>query len=97
MFIKEITQDLIDSIDLFKAHPHKHDFDEMYLMIGDPSAITFEVLLDKERFEVSSPGAVYIPEGLPHGIRPIKASVGLSGGLIPICLNGEYKTISIWV
>lgn len=61
--------------------------------IGDQDAITFEVLLGDEFYEVATPGSVYIPRDLPHAIRLVKATVGLSGGLIPVYLNGEYVTL----
>jgi hypothetical protein len=110
MFIKEITQEMIDLMDTVgKATEHRHDFDELYLMIGDKDAITFEVMLgdefgDKdaitfevmlgdEFYEVATPASVYLPKGLPHSIRPIKATAGLCGGLIPVCMNGEYTTL----
>jgi len=93
LFIKEITQEMKDiAIQSDRATPHMHDFDEMYLMIGDNEAITFEVMLGDEVYEVATPAAVYIPQNTPHAIRPVGATVGASGGLIPICLNGEYIT-----
>ncbi|MGC9324117.1 MAG: hypothetical protein ACP5G0_05130 [Desulfomonilia bacterium] len=96
LFIKEITQELKDiAIKTDRAVPHKHTFDEMYLMIGDTDAITFEVMLDDEVYQVSTPAAVYIPKDIPHAIRPVDATVGMSGGLIPVCLNGEYVTLPV--
>lgn len=96
VFIKEISQEMVDMMDaIAKATPHKHDYDEMYLMIGDENAITFEVMLGDEIYEIATPGSVYIPKGLPHAIRPVKATVGLAGGLIPVCLNGEYITLPV--
>ncbi|MBN1637303.1 MAG: hypothetical protein JW920_12360 [Deltaproteobacteria bacterium] len=96
LFIKEITREMVDLMDgVGKATAHKHDFDEMYLMIGDKNAIVFEVMLGDEFYEVATPGAVYVPKGLPHAIRPVKATVGLTGGLIPVCLNGEYITLPV--
>ena len=93
LFIKEITQGLKDmAIGKDRATPHLHDFDEMYLMIGDEGAITFEVILGDEEYRVATPAAVYVPKGTPHGIRPVDATVGMTGGLIPVCLNGEYIT-----
>jgi len=93
MFIKEITQEMIGLMDTVgKATEHRHDFDELYLMIGDKDAITFEVMLGEEFYEVATPASVYLPKGLPHSIRPIRATAGLCGGLIPVCLNGEYTT-----
>ncbi len=94
LYIKEITQQLKDlAIGTDRALPHRHTFDEMYLLIGDENAITFEVELGGETYRVSTPGAVYIPRELPHAIRPVDATVGLSGGLIPVCLSGEYITL----
>lgn len=96
LYIKEITQELKDiAIKMDRAVPHKHDFDEMYLMIGDPQAITFEVMLGDETYQVATPSAVYIPKGIPHAIRPVDATVGMTGGLIPVCLNGEYVTLPV--
>ncbi|MDT8272728.1 MAG: hypothetical protein RRA35_06015, partial [Desulfomonilia bacterium] len=90
------TQEMIDlAVQMDRATPHKHDFDEMYLMIGDEKAITFGVELADEYYEVSTPGAVYIPKGTPHAIRPVGGTPGLSGGLIPVCLNGEYITLPV--
>ncbi len=96
LFIKEITQEVKDNtIRLDRATPHKHDFDEMYLMIGDEKAITFEVMLGGEVYRVDTPAAVYIPKGTAHAIRPVDATVGKAGGLIPVCLNGEYITLPV--
>jgi len=96
VFVKEITQEIKDAvIKGSRANPHKHDFDEMYLMIGEEKAITFEVILGDEVYHVDTPGSVYIPKGIPHGIRPVEATVGMSGGLIPVCLNGEYITLPV--
>jgi len=96
LYIREITQELKDiAIGTDRAVPHWHTFDEMYLMIGDENAITFEVELGGETYRVATPGAVYIPRDLPHAIRPVDATVGLSGGLIPVCLSGEYITLPV--
>lgn len=94
LYIKDITREMVDMIDkVGKATAHRHDFDEVYLMIGDKDAITFEVMLDDETYMVSTPASVYIPRGLPHAISPKKATVGLTGGLIALVLNGEYTTL----
>lgn len=96
LYIKTITQQMKDiAIKMDRATLHKHDFDEMYLMIGDEKAITFEVTLGVETYYVSTPGAVYIPKGTAHAIRPVDAMVGATGGLIPVCLNGEYITLPV--
>lgn len=95
-FVNGITPEMAAAVEndtVGKAVRHKHDYDEMYLMIGDEKALTFEVILGDEVYQIDTPGAVYIPQGVPHGIRPVKASVGKAGGLIPLCLNGEYITL----
>lgn len=80
MFIKEITREMIDLMDTVgKATEHRDDFDELYLMIGDMDAITFEVMLGDEFYEVATPASVYLPKGLPHSIRPIKATAACAG------------------
>ena len=59
LFIKEISQQMKDmAIKTDRATPHMHDFDEMYLMIGEEKAITFEVTLGDEVYRVETPGAV---------------------------------------
>jgi len=96
LFVKEITQEIIDMVmSVDRATAHIHEYDEMYLMIGDKDAVTFEVMLGDEFYKVATPGAVYIPANTPHGIRPVAATVGLTGGLIPVCLNGEYVTLPV--
>jgi hypothetical protein len=96
LFIKEITQPLKDiAIKKDRATPHMHDFDEMYLMIGEEKAITFEVMLGDETYRIDTPAAVYIPKRTPHAIQPVDATVGKTGGLIPVCLNGEYITLPV--
>jgi mannose-6-phosphate isomerase-like protein (cupin superfamily) len=96
LYIKDISQAMKDiALLIDKATPHRHEFDEMYLLIGDEKAITFEIMLGDETYQVSTPGAVYVPRGTPHAIRPVDATVGLTGGLIPVCLNGEYITLPV--
>ena len=44
---------------------------------------------------METPAAVFLPKGIPHAIRPVKATVGLTGGLIPVCVNPEYTTLPV--
>lgn len=93
-FSPNIPQILAENIqDIGKAVPHRHSEPEVYLIIGEDNAITAEVVLDKERYEVSSPACVYIPAGLDHSIRPLRAVAGKSAGFIPILLGGRYETL----
>ena len=75
-----------------KAVKHKHTAPEVYLVLGEQDAITAEVMLGDETYEVSSPAAVYIPAGLPHGVRPLRAEAGKAAAFVPIVLAGAYTT-----
>jgi len=63
-----------------RATPHKHAFDEMYLMIGEEKAITFEVMMGNENLPGRDTGGRLYTQGTPHAIRPVDATVGKSGG-----------------
>jgi len=93
LFASRIPEALAQNIQSFgKASRHKHSAPEIYIFVGDEDALTAEITLGDETYEVSSPGCVYIPAGLPHSIRPIKAVAGKSAGFIPVVLAGEYTT-----
>ncbi len=78
-----------------QAVPHKHDCDEIYILVGESGAITFEVTLGEERYEVDTPACVYLPKGLGHGVRPLRAKAGASGGVIPVLFRGTYETLPL--
>lgn len=75
-----------------QALPHKHNCDEVYILVGEPGAITFEVTLGEERYEVDTPACVYLPKGLGHGVRALRAIAGASGGIIPVLFHDTYET-----
>ncbi|MHA1230690.1 MAG: hypothetical protein ACTSRP_06715 [Candidatus Helarchaeota archaeon] len=95
-YIPEISEDLARNPTISWADRHRHPegSNELYLVIGDPGAITVEVTLgngdEVEVYTVSSPGAVYIPAGLSHSIKPVKMIPKKAGGIIAIVSNGEY-------
>jgi len=95
-FFLHTTEDLAKNPQISWADRHRHPegSDEEYLIIGDPEAITVEVTLgddkEMERYEVTSPGAVFIPAGLTHSIKPIRMKPGKCGGILAIVSNGEY-------
>ena len=47
-------------------NPHAHDVNQIYLLIGDPGELAFEIHLDDEVYKVESPGTVFIPAGVKH-------------------------------
>lgn len=92
-FAANMPQFFADNIKSFgRAVLHKHSAPEIYIFVGDENAVTAEVSLGDEKYEVTSPCCVYIPAGLPHGISPVKAEAGKTAALIPVVLAGEYIT-----
>lgn len=93
LFASCIPEILAENIESFgKALRHKHNAPELYILVGDEEAITAEITLGDEKYEISSPCCVYIPAGLPHDIRPTRAQAGKAAGFIPVVLSGEYVT-----
>jgi mannose-6-phosphate isomerase-like protein (cupin superfamily) len=98
-FFLHITDDLARNPTVSWADRHRHPegSDEIYLVIGDSGAITVEVTLgnntEMETYEIISPGAVFIPAGITHSIKPIKMTPGKCGGILAIVSNGEYITL----
>ena len=67
---------------------HKHNVDEINLILSENGKITYEIQLDDEIYRVSSPATVFIPKGIMH-----RAQV-LSGKGIFVCLifSSNYKS-----
>lgn len=45
---------------------HAHPFGELNLVLGEPGALTFDIVLGDETREVTSPASVWIPAGVTH-------------------------------
>ncbi|NVM28614.1 MAG: hypothetical protein HWN65_07200 [Candidatus Helarchaeota archaeon] len=75
-------------------HRHPEGSNECYFIIGDQGSVVVEVTLgdndEMETYEVASPGAVFIPAGITHSIKPIKMKPGTCGGVMAVVTNGEY-------
>ncbi|MBZ9607235.1 hypothetical protein G9F73_005270 [Clostridium estertheticum] len=64
----------------------------MYLILGEENAATIAVTLGDDYYEIKTPGAVYIPAGVPHSIKMIDGVVIKFGGACPIFSGTEYIT-----
>jgi len=66
---------------------HKHDCDEINLILSEDDKLTYKVQFENELYEVSSPATIFIPKGVKH-----RAEV-LSGKGIFVCiiLQGDYN------
>ncbi|HET6516816.1 MAG TPA: 2-isopropylmalate synthase [Nitrosopumilaceae archaeon] len=59
---------------------HKHNHDEINLILSEDEKLTYQIQLEDEIYKVSSPSTVFIPKGINH-----KAKV-ISGKGIFVCI-----------
>ena len=67
---------------------HKHDVDEVNLILSQDDKLIYEIQLNDEIYKVSSPATIFIPKGVNH-----RADV-ISGKGIFVCLilSNKYNT-----
>jgi mannose-6-phosphate isomerase-like protein (cupin superfamily) len=53
------------------SEAHKHDFDEINILIAGNSLLKYKIELDGSEEEVSAPSLIYIPAGIMHRAEPI--------------------------
>ncbi len=59
---------------------HKHDHDEVNLILSEDSSLTYEIQFEDESYEVTSPSTIFIPKGIKHSAHAI------SGKGIFVCM-----------
>ena len=67
---------------------HKHNADEINLIISENSKLKYEIQLDDEVYNVSSPSTVFIPKGVKHKAKFISGK----GVFVCIILAGKYTS-----
>ena len=67
---------------------HKHDHDEINLILSEDSELTYEVQLEDEKYKVSSPSTIFIPKGLQHSAQAISGK----GIFICMILSSVYSS-----
>jgi len=67
---------------------HKHNHDEINLILSDDSKLRYDIHLDDEVYKVTSPSTIFIPKGLPHSAKAISGR----GIFICIILSGKYTS-----
>ncbi len=50
---------------------HKHNNDEINLILSEDSSLTYEIQLEDESYEVTSPSTIFIPKGIKHSAQAI--------------------------
>ncbi|AFS80677.1 hypothetical protein NKOR_03935 [Candidatus Nitrosopumilus koreensis AR1] len=51
--------------------PHKHDNDEINLILSEDSKLKYKIDLEDETYTVTSPCTIFIPKGLTHSAQAI--------------------------
>ena len=67
---------------------HKHNADEINLIISENSKLKYEIHLGDEVYNVSSPSTVFIPKGVKHKAKFISGK----GVFVCIILSGKYTS-----
>ena len=67
---------------------HKHNADEINLIVSENSKLKYEIQLDDEIYKVSSPSTVFIPKGVKHKAKFISGK----GVFVCIILSGKYTS-----
>ena len=65
---------------------HKHDYDEINLVLSEKGTLVYEVQLEDEIYRVKSPATVYIPAGVRHRAEVLSGK----GQFIAIIFMGKY-------
>ncbi len=68
--------------------PHKHDCDEINLILSEKGKLTYKIQLDDETYRVSSPSTIFIPKGVRHSANVVAGS----GIFVCIILSDKYRT-----
>jgi len=50
---------------------HKHDHDEINLILSEDSNLTYEIQFEDESYQVTSPSTIFIPKGIRHSAQAI--------------------------
>jgi len=67
---------------------HKHNHDEVNLILSEDSRLTYEIKLDDESYKVNSPSTVFIPKGIKHSAQAISGK----GIFVCIILSNKYTS-----
>ncbi len=50
---------------------HKHNHDEINLILSEDSELRYEIQLEDESYKVTSPSTIFIPKGINHSAQAI--------------------------
>ncbi len=67
---------------------HKHDHDEINLILSEDSNLTYEIQFEDESYQVTSPSTIFIPKGIKHSAQAISGK----GIFVCIILSNNYTS-----
>ena len=67
---------------------HKHDHDEINLILSEQSELKYQVQLEDEKYQVSSPSTIFIPKGINHSAQATSGH----GIFVCIILSDDYQS-----
>ena len=67
---------------------HKHNADEVNIILSQGEKLVYEIQLGDEIYKVSSPATIFIPKGVPHRADVLSGS----GFFVCLILSDKYKT-----
>jgi len=87
------THIAVHFVDAFKNLPkysklHKHNHDEVNLILSEDSNLTYEIKLEEESYKVNSPSTIFIPKGIKHSAQAISGK----GIFVCIILSNNYTS-----
>ncbi|HXG13830.1 MAG TPA: AraC family ligand binding domain-containing protein [Candidatus Nitrosotenuis sp.] len=90
---KSNTHVAVHFVDSKKKFPqysflHKHDCDEINLILSESGKLTYKIQLGDETYRVSSPSTVFIPKGVRHSANVVSGN----GIFVCIILSDNYET-----
>ncbi len=67
---------------------HKHNHDEINLILSADFNLTYKIQLEDESYEVKSPSTIFIPKGIKHSAQAILGK----GIFVCIILSNKYTS-----
>lgn len=67
---------------------HKHNVDEVNMILSQNDKLVYEIQLDDEIYKVSSPVTIFIPKGVNHRADVISGS----GFFVCLIMSNKYNT-----
>ena len=81
-FIKDLPKEMPKYSEL-----HKHECDEINLILSEDDKLFYKVQFEDEIYEVSSPATIFIPKGVKHSAEVLSGK----GIFVCIVLEGDYN------